>query len=101
MATIDSERQLSRNEVADYLREFADELETETIPAAEDDPIAGQKMTLVAGNQSATINPPTDVDFIIRVDDDSSLMDDGTQRVSFELEWDRADVPDDDELDVE
>ncbi|WP_255171623.1 amphi-Trp domain-containing protein [Natrononativus amylolyticus] len=101
MAAIDSERQLSRNEVAAYLREFADELETETIPASSDDPVAGQKMTLVAGNQSATINPPTDVGFNVRVDDDSSLMDDDTRRVTFELEWNRADVPADDELGVE
>ena len=101
MATIDSERNLSRNDIAEYLREFADELETETIPASSDDPVAGQKMTLVSGNQSTTINPPTDLDFIVRVDDNSSLMDDDTRRVSFELEWNHADVPADDELGVE
>lgn len=137
MAQIDAEMEKTRAEVADYLREFADELEgspvtpagsTATTDAATDsttttgaeerrgsipddesyDPDAErtsedrEKVVLMVGNESATINPPRTLTFDVEVNSDSSLMGtDETQSVTFTLRWRADEVEPDDELRVE
>ncbi|MFC7044421.1 amphi-Trp domain-containing protein [Halobacteriaceae archaeon GCM10025711] len=90
MAELEAEQQKTRAEIAAYLREFADELAT------------GEKVTLLVGEDSATVNPPETLTFGVEVEQDSSLLEaDDEQSVSFELEWVREEREEtDDELDV-
>ncbi|WP_158058334.1 hypothetical protein [Halorussus halophilus] len=119
MANIDAEMEKSRKEVAEYLREFAEELEpAETPPTPTNRPTdeaesdtaredeaetpSGEKVTLLVGNESATINPPGTVDFDVSVDSDAALVGSSeTQHVSFQLTWEGEEVETDDELRVE
>ncbi|MFH5801379.1 amphi-Trp domain-containing protein [Haladaptatus sp. CMAA 1911] len=131
MAELEAEFEKSRSEVATYLREFADKLDSdgtgrsdgtgpETGIATNESREAGsatdsvgsspsesleststQKVTLLVGNESATMNPPETVSFSVAVDSDSSLMDSGSEEsVSFVLRWASDEVETDDELSV-
>lgn len=147
MATIESTHERTRSEIADYLREFADELDpgrgpdssvrtgrsdrsgrtedaatggggrsSDTGPRdanasdrdattdAEDRErtAAGDKVTVIVGNESATINPPHTCSFDVAIDTDSSLLDAGAERsATFTIRWSEEHVEADDELSVE
>ncbi len=118
MAEIEATHEKTRSEIAEYLREFADELDTGVSGAtgtadrspdigADDDPervtdtTRREKLTVLAGNQSATINPPETLAFDVAVDTDSGLLDDGEHTTTFTLRWDEEHVEADDELDVQ
>lgn len=130
MADVSTESEKTRAEVAEYLREFADELSPR-----EDEPVddtegrsqmgrdrtgtedsrtggtetgstrsaADRKVTVIAGNESATITPPETISFGIEVDSKDSLLGGptGQRGVTFSLGWSSDDVETDDELDVE
>jgi Amphi-Trp domain len=132
MAELEAEFEKSRSEVATYLREFADKLDSDgttrsegtgrsetgirtnepretdsTTDSVERSPSESlestntQKVTLLVGNESATMNPPETVSFSVAVDSDSSLMDSGSEEsVSFVLRWASDEVEPDDELSV-
>jgi hypothetical protein len=147
MAEIDLKQERTRSEIADYLREFADELdagsdgsrsndpggsddtdgaggsidsdgspdpsrssfdpvETTGTTTAGTDPDAGTgagsereesgtpdrkddgRVTIVVGNESATINPPDRLGFGVSVDTTSSLLGTGGERsATFTLSW--------------
>lgn len=60
------------------------------------------KITLLVGNDSATVNPPERILFGVEVGRDSSLM--GGEKgevVEFRLHWNADDVPEDDELSIQ
>lgn len=101
MAEIETEQEKTRAEIATYLREFADELDPNTEildPQAEN----GGKVTIIAGNESATINPPESVSFGVEVDTESSLLEAGATRgASFTLQWDEEQVEETDDFEVE
>lgn len=59
------------------------------------------KVTLLVGNDSATINPPREVTFGVEVGSDSSLMSGDAEVVEFRMHWDANEVPEDDELRIE
>lgn len=168
MADISSTHEKTRAEVADYLREFADRLDsrgasagtearsggtdsmgattsrtetdagvsgdagrhtetddagrhTETGASGTTDPTSrsaettgdadvertgaarsGDKVTIIAGNESATINPPDLVQFDVDVTTDSSMLDAGrSHSATFTISWDADAVEEDDELRVE
>ena len=62
----------------------------------------GERVTFMVGNESATINPPHDVEFRMAVDSDSAMLDSGAREtVEFALHWDTDDVPDDNTLDIQ
>lgn len=74
------------------------ERDTETT----DEPLAGEKMTFMVGNESTTINPPATVTFEMSVESESSLLSADTGKTaSFALHWDETEVPDDDELSIQ
>lgn len=172
MAEIESEQALPRSEIAAYLREFADELDTTptdfdfgregrerehrtddvestrspddavgatergggqavtieeepseveanemktsdtettdrtvdtTDRSVEDAPgtATDDRVTLVVGNESATVNPPATPTFGIEVDSDSSLVGSGEQqRVTFQIEWEVEDVDEDSRIEI-
>ncbi|WP_246983213.1 amphi-Trp domain-containing protein [Halorientalis marina] len=72
----ETERMQSRNEVASYLRTVADKLDgTESI-------------TLNAGSQSVTVDPPSQVEFEVKVEREGPTDGTGELSIEFELEWD-------------
>ncbi|GGJ07119.1 amphi-Trp domain-containing protein [Halobellus salinus] len=72
----DSENRQSRAEVASYLRTFADKLDG-------DGPI-----TLTAGGQSVTIDPPEQPTFEVKAEREGPADAPGELSVEFEIEWD-------------
>lgn len=140
MADVSTESEKTRAEVAEYLREFADELSprgegaiddgrdssrmgqdrTGTEDARTGDAEVGnsreagdrttddrtatdRKVTVIAGNESATIVPPESLSFAVEVDSEDSLLGGptGERGVTFSLGWSSDDVETDDELGVE
>lgn len=87
MNEFELEREETRDEIAAYLRKLAEGLEQ------------GDKMTFVAGDESATINPPENVHFKIETTTDSSWLggDDG-RSFSLELGWEADEVDPNEEL---
>lgn len=61
------------------------------------------KVTVIAGNESATINPPESLLFGVEVDAEDSLLGGptGQRGVTFSLTWSSEDVETDEEFDVE
>lgn len=116
MGDVSSSQERTRAEIAEYLREFADELDSGDTRSSKgiDEPGRsggsastertddGGKVTIVAGNESATINPPETLTFDVEVATDSSLLEGGgTERsATFSLRWNEDHVEEDDELDV-
>ena len=72
----ESERKQRRTEVADYLRAVADKLE------------AGESITLEAGDQSVTLEPPGDVEFEVKAEREGPTDGPGELSIELELEWD-------------
>ena len=71
------ERTQDRAEIADMLRSVADKLD------------AGESLTLTAGDQSVTLDPPARPTFEIKAErETSSGGGPGELSVEFELEWD-------------
>lgn len=109
MADVSAETEKTRAEVADYLREFADELSPRGERPAESDQqrssgtADNRKVTVIAGNESATISPPETLSFGVEVDAEDSLLGSptGERGVTFSLNWSSEDVETDDELAVE
>lgn len=108
MVQIDNTHERTRSEVADYLREFANKLDrlTASDPSRADDEVptdsADRKITLVTGNESATIKPPETVTFDVEVDTESGLLEQGGEHsATLRLRWDGSHVEADDELSVE
>lgn len=60
-------------------------------------------MTIVAGNESATINPPETLTFDVEVETDSSVLKGrATERsATFSLRWNADYVEEDDDLSVQ
>lgn len=117
MGNVSSSQERTRSEIADYLRKFADELDSGgSRPPNEagedvrrdDEPTASEratedgKVTIVAGNESATINPPETLTFDVEVDTDSSVLRGrATERnATFSLRWNADYVSEDDEIGV-
>jgi amphi-Trp domain-containing protein len=79
------EQRRSRSDAADYLRAIADKLDD------------GGEVTLSAGDQSVTLDPPDTVDFEVKAERETSSGADELS-IEVELEWGADDV--DGELDV-
>ncbi len=71
-----SESDRTRAEIASYLRTVADALE------------AGDDITLTAGDQSVTMDPPARPTFEVKAEREGPVDGDGELSVEFELEWD-------------
>lgn len=86
-----SERSMSRSEIATYLRTVADSLD------------AGKSISLKAGDQSVTMEPPARPTFEVKAEREGPADRDGELSIEFELEWDEAggDGESDGELTIE
>jgi amphi-Trp domain-containing protein len=83
-----SERMQTRGEIAGYLRTVADSLES------------GESITLSAGDQSITIDPPGSLEFEVEVEREGPTDRPGELSLELELEWDE-DAADDGTLRIE
>ena len=71
-----SESDQSREEIASYLRQVADSLES------------GRSITLTAGDQSVTMEPPSRPTFEVKAEREGPTGEPGELSIEFELEWD-------------
>jgi amphi-Trp domain-containing protein len=71
-----SESTQSRGDIAAYLRRVADNLD------------AGESLTLRAGDQSVTMDPPPSLTFEVKAEREGPTGKPGELSVEFELEWD-------------
>ncbi|SFC35365.1 amphi-Trp domain-containing protein [Halobiforma haloterrestris] len=74
----ESESSQDRAAIADYLRRVADNLE------------AGEAITLSAGDQSVTMEPPARPTFEVKAEREGPTDGPGELSVEFELEWDEG-----------
>ncbi|WP_136689369.1 amphi-Trp domain-containing protein [Halorhabdus amylolytica] len=72
----ETERSLTRAEIASYLRTVADNLES------------GDHISLSAGDQSVTMEPPERPTFEVKAEREGPTDAPGELSVEFELEWD-------------
>jgi amphi-Trp domain-containing protein len=87
----ESERRLSRAEIAEYLRTVADRLD------------AGESITLAAGSQSLTLDVPDRPTFEVKAEREGTAPNTELS-VEFELEWSESgadDAGDEGELTIE
>lgn len=73
-----SESEQSRGEIATYLRTVADKLD------------AGDAITLRAGSESQTLEPPARLTFEVKAEREGPAEGPGELSVEFELEWDEG-----------
>lgn len=75
-----TERRMDRSDVATYLRTVAEKLES------------GGDITLSAGDQSVTLDPPAQPTFEVKAERETpSSGGSGELSIEFELEWDEGD----------
>ena len=74
-----SESRMDRSEIAAYLRTVADNLE------------GGDDITLRAGDESVTMEPPTRPTFEVKAEREGPEGGPYERSVEFELEWDETD----------
>ncbi len=72
----ESESEQSRAEIASYLRSVADKLED------------GEPVTLKAGSDSVTMDPPARPTFEVKAEREGPTDGPGELSIEFELEWD-------------
>ena len=72
----ETETAMSRSEIASYLRTVADALD------------AGNDITLSAGDQSVTMDPPERPTFEVKAEREGPTDGPGELSIEFELEWD-------------
>jgi amphi-Trp domain-containing protein len=85
----ETENKQSRTDIAAYLRTVADKLES------------GEPITLSAGSQSVTLEPPARPVFEVKAERETSSTDRTETSVEFELEWKEGEDGDDGSLAIE
>ncbi|MFB6084631.1 MAG: amphi-Trp domain-containing protein [Halorientalis sp.] len=85
----EAERVQRREAVATYLRTVADKLD------------AGEPITLEAGDQSVTVDPPATVEFEVKAEREGPDDAPGELSIEFELEWDEDTGDSDGSLSIE
>ncbi len=85
----ETENTQSRTDIAAYLRTVADKLES------------GEPITLSAGSQSVTLEPPARPVFEVKAERETSATDRTETSVEFELEWKEGEDGDDGSLAIE
>ncbi len=75
-----SEQRYSRDAIATYLRDVADKL------------AAGEAITLSAGAESVTMEPPAQPTFEVKAEREGPAAGPAELSIEFELEWDEADT---------
>lgn len=100
MAELEVANEKTRGEIAAYFRDFADKLDTAGDPMRDDGDT--RTVTIIAGNESATVTPPDSMQFLVEVETESSLLNAGTDRgITFSLGWNEDQVDAPERMDIE
>lgn len=103
MVELESESEMSRHEAAAFMRRFADELEGvgDAPDIGAEDERDAETMTLIVGDQSATVVLPDVLEVDVEVESRSPLFgSDVEQSIELEFSWNVEDVPEDDAIEV-
>jgi hypothetical protein len=105
MAELDVETELSRIEAANFLREIADELEgagvTPDIGAAVETGREAETMTVVVGDESATVVLPERLVMEVEIGSRSGILESGVdQHIELDLSWTVEETPEDESIEV-
>ncbi|WP_256546217.1 amphi-Trp domain-containing protein [Halobellus inordinatus] len=84
-----SESAQGRESIATYLRDVADKLD------------AGDAITLTAGGQSVTLEPPAKPTFEVKAEREGPTEGPGELSIEFEIEWDEGSSGEDGDLTIE
>lgn len=97
MVELETEGELSRGEVANFLRRFADELDDgfdsdiDHVPEAEmtdDELVDAKRITFIVGGDSATVTVPRVVEFEVDIESRSPMFSSKvSQEIELELSW--------------
>lgn len=99
MVELESEGELTRSEVAVFLREFADEIddglfgrhpdsEERKEEFTDEESLDPKRVTLIVGGDSATVTVPETVEFDVEIESRSPMLSSGVhQGIEFELSW--------------
>ncbi len=99
MVELESEGELTRGEVALFLREFAGEIDDGVFDReqgreahgeefTDDGSLGPKRITLIVGGDSATVTVPETVDFDIEIESRSPMLSSNVhQEIEFELSW--------------
>lgn len=99
MVELESEGEMTRGEVALFLREFAGEIDDSTFDReqghevhreefTDESSLGPKRITLIVGGDSATVTVPETVDFDIEIESRSPMLSKGVhQEIEFELSW--------------
>lgn len=115
MVELESDGEMTRAEVARFLREFAREIDDGVFDGdqaeqahreefTDDDSLGPKRITLIVGGESATVTVPETVDFDIEIESRSPMLSSNVhQEIEFELSWEieNPDELDDDRIAVE
>lgn len=101
MPALETERVVTRAEVAGFLREFADQLEGDDLTSGDEEFEGDQTISLTIDGNSATFDVPSTIDFEVDLASRSPLFeDDVRQEIEFELAWE-VEEPADEDLEVQ
>lgn len=101
MVELETEGELTRSEVAAFLREFADELDIGAIDrdrerfdgerrdeSTDEAPLESERITFIVGGDSATVTVPNTVEFDVEVESRSPMLSSSvSQEIDLELKW--------------
>jgi hypothetical protein len=99
MAELESQGELTRSEVATFLREFANEIDDGLVDRRSDREEIGEELTdensldtkritLIVGGDSATVTLPETMEFDVEIESRSPMLASGAhQGIEFELSW--------------
>ena len=85
----ETETNLSRSEIATYLRTVADNLD------------GGEPITLRSGDEEVTLDPPERPTFEVKAEREGPAEGNGELSIEFELEWGEGDHGEGGELEIE
>lgn len=103
MVELESDGEMTRSEVATFLREFSDEIDDGTFEKHPDrepykeedideDSLDPKRITFVVGGDSATVTVPKTLEFDVEIDSRSPMLSSHVnQEIEFELSWEIED----------
>mgnify|MGYP001071399297 CR=1 FL=1 len=102
MVELEVEREMDRSQAADFLRRLADELEgTAGSPDIGEGTTEPETMTVVVGDQSATVALPDRLALDVEIESRSPLLESAVeQSIELELTWDVEELPEDEAIEV-
>ena len=102
MVELEAEREMDRTQAAGFLRRLADELEgTAGAPDIGDAATEPETMTVVVGDESATVVLPDRLALDVEIESRSPLLESAVeQSIEIELTWDVEDLPEDEAIEI-